>query len=41
MSELDWAVQAAAMEAVVPALVAEAAGVWPGSELLKTQNQKD
>lgn len=41
MSELEWAVQAAGMEAVVQALVVEAVEVWPGLESLKTQNHKD
>lgn len=41
MSELEWAVQSAGMEAVGPALVVEVVGVWPGSESLKTQNHKD
>lgn len=35
MSGLGWAVEAAAMEAVVQALVAEVEGVWPGWESLK------
>lgn len=40
MSELDWAVQAAGMEAVVQALAAEAAGVWRGSGSLKTKDTR-
>lgn len=41
VSELDWAVQAAGMEAVGRALVAEAAGVWRGSESLKETQKHD
>lgn len=41
VSGLEWAVQAAAMEVVALALVAEAVEVWPGLESLKTQNHKD
>lgn len=41
VSGLEWAVQAAAMEVVVPALVAEVVGVLPELELLKTQSHQD
>lgn len=41
MSELEWAVQAAGMEAAVQALVVGVVWVWPGSESLKTQNHND
>lgn len=40
VSELEWAVRAAGMEAVVQALVVEAVGVWPGLESLQTQKPK-
>lgn len=36
VSELEWAVQAAGMEAAVLVLVAETVGVWPWLESLKT-----
>lgn len=41
VSGLGWAVQAAGMEVVVQALVAEVEGVWPGSESLKRRNDND